>query len=189
MRRGRRVTLERLALNCLDVRELKRLGVFKHDCILPTASWRWPRLNRMRVSKHTIELELHRQAVPQTIRLSWTKCFFGGERPWLHCPHCLRRAARLFRGMGGYFCRACLNHPPYEGQRRGKKARIYLKAIRLRQKLDGSRPVIDPLPSRPGGMRRKTYEHVCAHINQIEGALIGSRVLKQSSRWIPPLAY
>jgi hypothetical protein len=32
-------------------------------------------------------------------------CHFGGFRPWLHCPHCERRVARLFKGFAGYFCR------------------------------------------------------------------------------------
>jgi len=26
----------------------------------------------------------------------------GGERPWMHCPHCQTRVAKLYSGLGGY---------------------------------------------------------------------------------------
>lgn len=35
------------------------------------------------------------------------------------------------KGMGGYFCRACVGNPPYESQLRNNKAQIYLRAYRL----------------------------------------------------------
>jgi hypothetical protein len=94
----------------------------------------------MQVARYRIRLEFHNQSLPQSIQVSWTRCHFGGARPWLHCPFCQRRVALLFRGLAGYCCRACCGNPIYESQRKSEKARAYLQAYRLRQRLGGSRP-------------------------------------------------
>jgi glycosyltransferase involved in cell wall biosynthesis len=59
---------------------------------------------QMRAARYLILLELLNQVGTQQIRVSWTRCHFGGLRPWLHCLRG-RRVAKLFKGMGGYFCR------------------------------------------------------------------------------------
>jgi hypothetical protein len=143
----------------------------------------------MRVGRYLVQLQLRNQVVPQQIPVSWTRCYFGSARPWFHCPHCKRRLARLFKGMGGYFCRACVGNPVYESQRRSRKARAYLQAYRLRQRLGGSRPVLDPLPERPYRMKRKTYRRICSQIETLERPLVRSRVLRHAPPWIRPLAY
>jgi hypothetical protein len=102
---------------------------------------------------------------------------------------CQRRVARLFKVMVGYFCRACIGNPIYESQRRSKKARAYLKAYRLRSRLGGSRPVVDLVPKQPYGMKRKTYNRLCAQIERLERPLVGSRVIRRAPRWIRPLVY
>jgi hypothetical protein len=143
----------------------------------------------MRLARYRILLELSNQSVPQGIRVSWTRCHFGGLRPWLHCPYCERRVARLFKGLGGYFCRACLGNPIYESQRRSRKARAYLQAYRIRQRLGGTRPLVDDIPPRPRGMKRRTYEQLCVRIKRLERPLVGSRVMRHAPKWIPPLVY
>jgi hypothetical protein len=184
-----RLTVEKLAVDCLDVRELHRVGTFKGDWkTFPSASYRWPCIEKMRAAKFLIHIEFYNQTVPQNIPVSWTWCNFGGTRPWLICQ-CGRRVARLFMGLGGYYCRACCGKPVYESQRRSKKARSFLKAYRLRQRLGGSRPVLDPLPARPYGMRRKTYARICERIEQLEEPLVGSRVVRHAPLWFLPLAY
>jgi hypothetical protein len=187
--RSTRVTVEKLAVECFDVRELQRAHVFRDSWVTLRPSPRWPRIETMRLARHMIQLELRNQVVPQQIRVSWTHCYFGGLRPWLHCPHCQRRVARLFNGFTGFFCRACVGNPIYESERRSKKARAYLQAYRLRQRLGGSRPVLDPLPPRPYRMKRKTYSRLCARIEALEQPLAGSRVVARAPRWIMPLAY
>ena len=62
---------------------------------------RWPGITTMRVARFRIVIELRDQSAPQGIRVSWTRCNYGGVRPRLHCPHCQRRVARLFKGFGG----------------------------------------------------------------------------------------
>jgi hypothetical protein len=189
-RRPGRMTVEKLAVDCLDVRELRRARIISGDWVaLPNVSLRWPSIVQMRAARYLIQLELRNQAVPQQIRVSWTRCNYGGGRPWLRCPHCEERVARLFKGLGGYFCRACVGNPIYESQRRSKKARAYLQAYRLRQRLGGSRPVLDPVPERPYRMKRTTHRRLCARIEQLERPLIGSRIARRAPIWIAPLAY
>lgn len=187
MTRNRR-TVEELARDTLDVRELNRAGLLTDDWIALRPSLRWPRITTMRLARYRILLELRNQSVPQGIRVSWTRCHFGGFRPWLLCPHCERRVARLFKGFAGYCCRACCRNPIYESQRRSRKGRAYLQAYRIRQRLDGSRPVVDAIPPRPGGMGRKTYARLCARVERLERALIDSLVLRYAPRWIAPRA-
>jgi hypothetical protein len=184
-----RLTIEKLASDCLDVGELYRVGAFKGGWVnFPMASLRWPCIEKMSAAKFMIHIELHNQTVPQNIRVEWTWCNFGGSRPWLICQ-CGRRVARLFKGMGGYYCRSCCGNPVYESQRRSTKARAYLQAYRLRQRLGGSRPVLDPVPARPYRMRRKTYARLCERIKRLEQPLVGSRVVRHAPLWFPPLSY
>jgi hypothetical protein len=78
--------------------------------------------------------------------------------------------------MGGYFCRNCLGNPAYESQLRNDKARGYLRAYRLRERLGGSRPVIDPIPARRDNDRpddplyeqAKTYWGKCLFVRSEE---------------------
>jgi hypothetical protein len=91
--------------------------------------------------------------------------------------------------MSGYCCRACCGNPVYESQRRSRKARAWLQAYRLRSRLGGSRPVVDEIPPRPPGMKRLTYQRLCARIVRLERPLVGSRVTRHAPSWIPPLIY
>jgi hypothetical protein len=184
----KRLTVEELATDCIDVRELNRKGLLRERTVTFRPLLRWPDVTTMRADRYLIEVNL-RYPLTQYIRLSWTPCHFGGSRPWMLCPCCQKRIARVFMGLGGYFCRACVGNPPYESQLRNNKARAYLKAYRLRQQLGGSRPVVHPIPERPYRMWRKTYERIRAEIERLERTLIGSRVVKRPPLWIRPLFY
>lgn len=51
---------------------------------------------------------LEEQKVTQKIRLSYSRCHLGGERPWFLCPVCSSRRAKLYLGAQRFVCRACL---------------------------------------------------------------------------------
>ena len=184
-----RLTIEELATDCLDARELHRRGYLIRRFVPRWPEFMWPRIERIRFDRYLIHIELVNQVTPQNIRVTWTACNFGGTRPWMHCPHCNRRVARLFKGLSGYFCRECVGGPRYESQCRNTKSRAYLRAYRLRERLGGSHPVVDPIPERPYRMWRRTYHAICAEIERLERRLIGSPVVKQAPLWIRPLSY
>jgi hypothetical protein len=126
-----RLTVEELATDCIDVRELYKAGALDGEWV--TFRWpelRWPAVRKMRAARYLVLIELQNQVVAQQVPVSWTPCNYGGARPWLHCL-CGRRVARLFKGFGGYHCRQCCGNPVYESQTRNKKARSYLQAYRL----------------------------------------------------------
>ena len=183
------LTVEDLAADCLDVRELHRKGLLTERTATLRPVLRWPQVATMRVDRYVIEINFCDLVTPQSIRLSWTPCHFGSYRPWMLCPHCRKRVARLFKAMIGFFCRACNGNPPYESQLRNEKARAYLRAYRLRQRLGGSKPVIHPIPERPYRMWRRTYNCIVAEIERLERPLIGSRIIKRAPLWIRPLSY
>jgi len=112
-RTSTRFTIERLAHDCLDVRFLRRKSFFDGGWVTLGASLKWPRIARMRIARYRLILDLRGQSTPPNIRVSWTKVHLGGERPWMHCPQCVKRVAKLYRGLGGYFCRACVGNPAY----------------------------------------------------------------------------
>jgi hypothetical protein len=185
----KRLTVEELATDCIDVRELNRKGLLKERTVTLRPVLRWPQVAKMRADRYVIELNFCNLVTPQYIHLSWTPCNFGSERPWMLCPHCRKRVARLFKGMGGYFCRACVGNPPYESQLRNDMARLYLRAYRLRERIGGGRPVIDPIRERPYRMWRRTYNRIVAEVERLERILIGSRIVKQAPLWIRALSY
>lgn len=188
-RRTERVTVEELAADCLDVRELHRAGLLDRPCVARRPEFRWPKIERMRTDSSSVHIELLNQVTPQLINVSWTYCHFGGYRPWVHCPNCRVRVARLFKGLAGYFCRACVGNPPYESQLRNDMARVYLRAYRLREQIGGGRPVIDPIRERPYRMWRRTYNRIVSEIERLERLLIGSRIVNRAPLLIRPLSY
>jgi hypothetical protein len=183
-----RLIVEELATDCLDVNELNRKGLLNERTLRLRPPLRWPQVATMRVDRYVVEVNFCNLVTPQYLHLSWTPCHFGSYRPWMFCPHCRKRVARLFFTGAGYFCRACVGNPPYESQLRNAKSRAYLKAYRLRQRLGGSRP-LNPIPERPYRMRRKTYDSICAEIERLERLLVGSRLVKRAPLWIRPLSY
>jgi hypothetical protein len=184
-----RLSVEVLAQDCIAVRDLCKIGALAGGWVEIRAGIRWPTIRRMMVARYRILIELHNQTLPQQIRISWTPCHLGGERPWIHCPHCEKRVARLFKGLAGYFCRDCVGNPPYESQLRNDRSRTCLRAYRLRQRIGGGRPVIDPIRERPYRMWRRTYNRIRAEVELLEQQLIGSRVLSREPQWIRPLSY
>jgi hypothetical protein len=169
-----RTTIEKLGGDCLDVGTLRRLGIFGNT----RRSWsafRWPDIAVIRADRYSLELEMPRK-VSQQIRVSWTRCRFGwGLRPWLHCPFCQRRVAKLFNGLAGYCCRACVGNPPYASQTKSTQSRRHFEACKLRVRLGGSPSLIVPFPERPKGMHRRTYARLKHRAEHLE-ARISSRL-------------
>ena len=104
----------------------------------------------------------------QLIRVEWTRCHFGGRRPWFLCPFCQRRSGKLYEMLGGLGCRKCANLA-YASQAMGKTRRRRIKAERLRRLMgDEGRPAVDPFPVRLRGRHRKTYERKLQKLYAVE---------------------
>ena len=169
-----RLTVEVLAEDCMHVRDLCKMGALKGEdwvTFRPIGSLRWPAIRKIRAARYRVQLELRNQTLPQQIRISWTPCPLGGWRPWMLCPHCEKRVAKLLKGMGGYFCRACLGNPPYASQTKSSHGRRHFELCKIRLQLNGNASPLEPFPERPRGMHRKTYERLKARAHFGEGDL------------------
>jgi hypothetical protein len=75
----------------LDVHDLYRLGALRDDYItFPWVGFRWPGLIRLNANRWRIDV--FRWGRRQTIPVVWSRCHFGGGRPWFICL--LRRPNR-----------------------------------------------------------------------------------------------
>lgn len=134
---------------CLDVRRLQRAGYFDRSLC---HSWCWQTDGKTTANiaihihnPHNITLHYRYRdgvssawvSVEQPLPIEWTKCHFGGERPWFICPdinngvYCGRRVAKLY-GAGKYFaCRHC-HDLTYHSRNMSADDRAGLKAERIR---------------------------------------------------------
>jgi hypothetical protein len=185
-KRALKITIEKLGGDCLDIGTLRRLGIFG-ERRRTWSTFRWPDIATMRADRYSIELEMPRK-VSQQIRVSWTRCHFGwGLRPWLHCPYCQRRVAKLFNGFVGYCCRACGGNPSYASQAKSAESRRHFEACKLRLRLGGNASLDAPFPERPKGMHRRTYARLKHRAEQLETKI--SPRLRAKSPDYPNLVY
>lgn len=151
----------------LDIRLLSREGALAAGC---ECSVRWNggegALAQLRI--HACEGQLHFRygadlqnggwsEVVVCVGLTWTRCNYGGRRPWFLCPRggCGRRVAILYGGSD-FVCRTC-RRLTYETQRVPPASRSLERAQRLRVRLGGSVDMTQPFPARPRGMHFLTY--------------------------------
>jgi hypothetical protein len=138
-----------------DVYVLYRMGALREPLVsYPMVSFRWPSLVRLTANRWRVDVQFRWGAV-QTVPVVWTRCHFGGGRPWYKCQ-CDRRVGKLYSTGASLRCRRCLDLW-YSSQRRGAKSRRYLRALKLRLRLNGIASLRAPFPPRPKRMHRKTY--------------------------------
>ena len=157
-----------------DVHALHRMGVLREPLVsCPSVSFRWPGLVRLNANKWRVDVE-HRCGATQRIPIVWTECHFGGLRPWFKCIRCNRRVGKLYNTGASLACRHCLELR-YASQRRGAKSRSYLQALKLRLRLNGKASILVPIPDRPRGMHRRTYQDLCRRLEKHEQKVGNSR--------------
>lgn len=150
------------AYSSLDVRWLQRKGY-----LVPGRAARvtWSRNGEpysninMRVEKDSLILSYRHRRFEEPWRreeypipIDWTRCHYGGIRPWFLC-RCGRRVALLY-GDAIFACRHCL-HLVYESQREQPYNRALRQAQAIIEKLGGT--WAEGFPGKPKGMHWRTY--------------------------------
>ena len=108
--------------------------------------------------------------------IDWTRCHYGGRRPWFLCPGvgCARRVAVLYCG-GIFACRKC-HHLTHESQRKPALIRAIRRAQGIREKLGASANMLAPLPAKPKGMHLRTYWRLLLKYERATGVFLASVV-------------
>jgi hypothetical protein len=95
------------------------------------------------------------------VPIIWTKCHFGGRRPWFECltlldngEACGLRVAKLYGPC--FECRRCMGLR-YASQRETPQTRAWRRAQMIKIRLGGSNDPLDPFPQKPRGMHWRTY--------------------------------
>jgi hypothetical protein len=157
----------------------------QYPCIEARQYWQWRTLEPKRA-----------YAVPdgsgraQILRLQWTPCQYGGERPWWECPWCWRRCSTLYLRQS-WGCRRC-HRLTYWTQRHGKLDRLQHRARKVARKLGLRWHAEGPWGrvTRPKGMHRRTYERLLREWGVLQIAadmLREDELLRGMARWLPRL--
>jgi hypothetical protein len=166
MSKAARPLIERT--HSVDVRELHRQSPFSLD----PKSFPFVGVTARRFKIEYRGRRWPRDRRSQTIAVTWTRCHFGGMRPWFICS-CGKRVAVMYPGfLDLLFCRACVGLA-YQSQLWGSRRRLLRKAEAIRRVLgdDYGRPAVDAAPKRPKGMHRKTYMRHRAMLERAEWRL------------------
>ena len=107
------------------------------------------------------------KSVQQRVPIRLTACHLGGQRPWFVCSvysngrYCGRRSA-ILNGAGELSaCRRCYGLS-YASQQQTALHRGLEQARKIRMRLGGSADLLEPLPARPKGMHRRTFQRLRA---------------------------
>lgn len=97
----------------------------------------------------------------QVVRVVPTRCNYGGNRKWFHCPVCSRRCELLYLRASRFACRHCQNIA-FTSQSGGPIDRLTHKLQKVRARIEGGKPK---------GMRWATYERLSERANGTEDAV------------------
>jgi hypothetical protein len=105
------------------------------------------------------------EEVKETVPMARMPCRYSGTRPYFVCPGvvkgiaCGRRVVKLY-GPGRYFlCRHCYRLA-HASQSEDAQRRSMRRVAKIRQRLGDEGGTISPIPPKPKGMWRRTYERL-----------------------------
>jgi hypothetical protein len=107
------LTVEDHRHDCIDACDLRRRGLLDGGGVEIDPGLKWPKLSNMLIEQSCIRITFKGErrsglsGRQQWIAISWARAFSRGYRPWLVCPQCAERAARLYCVFGDYRCKHC----------------------------------------------------------------------------------
>lgn len=147
-------------LKSIDVRVFAKLGYLDR---FHAFSWKWTRNGEPTGNiaihvepksyltlRYTITINEQLQTHADRVYLVYTPCNYGKSRPWLVCPRCDRRLAKLYMRGGRFACRHC-QKVAYSSQSEDEIDRTW----RIQRKIEAR---IGDKYLRPKGMRLRTFD-------------------------------
>jgi hypothetical protein len=129
------------------------------------------------------------QAVEASLALTWTRCHYGGQRPWIRCPGvahghaCGRRVAIVYGAGWSFLCRHCADLV-YTSQREDAPSRLITTAQKIRRRLGGHASLLDPFPPKPKGMHWRTYVALAGKAQRAEAVGLETVVARFERRGV-----
>ena len=127
------------------------------------------------------------ETITEHVLLSYTRCNYGGKRPWfissgvINGVPCQRRVVKLYMAGKYFLCRHCYNLV-YQSQRESKPDRLLSKSQNIRIRLGGTGSIMESFPSKPKGMHWSTYERLWREAEDAE-----SQYLRKLDAWLSRL--
>lgn len=159
----------------LDIRELHKDGLLMPDA-RGTITWYRGRteVGSMGLYFDSCQLTLHLSystgqppvAVREAVRLTFTTCHFGGDRPWFRCPRCRRRCAVLWGG-DRFLCRSCQG-VTYASQNESASSKSIRRIHEIRATLQTDLTVPVSAIARPRYMRYDRYHSLFFELLEYE---------------------
>jgi hypothetical protein len=154
----------------LDVRDLARRGYVNTD---GQTAWRWSRGGEPAGSIsiavqaraaltliYTATSQGQARDYAERVALVYTPCHFGQSRPWLLCPRCGHRVAKLYLRSARFACRCC-QRVAYASQSQDALDRLWGRQHKMEAKLG-------EYWQRPKGMRQRTYDRLIGELSDCE---------------------
>ena len=174
----------------LDVRKLQR-----NHCLEPDQAYNLHKYQRrfgeklgvfsINTRKDLLEIEYiscnpnDDRVPPQSVRIVWSPCHFGGYRPWFLCPsdQCGKRVAILY-GPRPMLCRHCWRIA-YESQRENEIQRLYRRLRSIESACYGPPGKLGvQVGKRPKGMHHRTFRLLQKEIQLIRSHISRVQVIE-----------
>lgn len=152
----------------IDVRRFAKLGYLNR---FNAFSWQWTRNGEPNGSiaihvepkshitlRYTLTVNEEQHVHADRIYLDYTDCNYGNSRPWLLCPRCNKRQAKLYMRWGRFACRRC-QKIAYSSQSDDAISRTW----RIQRRIES---LIGEKWQRPKGMRWKTFERLMSELTR-----------------------
>jgi len=167
----------------ISVLEFARRGYFRNP---QRISWVWLRDGKVtaiaviEIGRKELEIRwLGSTQSAQQIGINWTRCRFGGQRPWFRC-RCGKSVIRVYSSSSGLFaCRSCCRLT-YASRQARPRHRLWLRAQKVRIALGGSRNMLDKFPVRPRYMHHKRYDRLHQQHNEASQRALGMSAVQLS---------
>ena len=164
-------------LQSVDLRVLRRAGALLADCV---SVFQWFRqghyLGEFQVTAATDQLIISystQHNVTQIVKLTYTPCHFGSQRPWMICPRCSSRVMILYVATAGLGCRHCFNLT-YQSRNEGRVDQLLRSVRNARLKVGAAPDLTKPLPPKPKWKHNEKYNRLRQQAEMHEIRFLGS---------------
>lgn len=116
----------------------------------------------------TLSYSANKTPIKYDIKVVYSECHLGGERPWFLCPCCSKRVGKLYLRDMYFYCRGCHNLSYYT-RNQSEPFRLLEKSRKIRKRLGCNYGTSEPFPDKPKGMHWKTYYAMKERYWEVEG--------------------